>query len=57
MTARKYHSLKQSSLYRIPTRRRLAELLLVTPKELHSSVNLKTFTHIFPRRKKTAASA
>ena len=48
MMARKYHALEQSSLYRMTTRRKLATLLIVTPKDLRflsSSANL--YTH-FP---------
>ncbi|MEI9900925.1 MAG: hypothetical protein WDN31_13195 [Hyphomicrobium sp.] len=48
MKVRVYHALEQSSFYRLPTRRKLAKLLLITPKELRFlSTSLGLYSH-FP---------
>lgn len=52
MTPRKYHALEQSSLYRLSTRRKLADLLRVTPKELRFLSKAENLYSHFPVAKK-----
>jgi len=56
MKAQKYHALEQSSLFRIPTKRKLAELLGITLKELrHLSESENLYSH-FPVPKKNGTT-